>query len=652
MALGIWDYLDNGGSLLPVTTEANRGGLLPIERRRHTGGLLDPDHVLLEASALQPAHRTLGRGHYSRARQASAPLRGRVSAPAPANPAIERLKNDPLLNDAQRVEIAAAAERGRARHAGQTAVDVGFGDRLWENANAGFLGLDNVIPGNLASAFYHGAANGRPEQERAEYLDGLIKAMTAEIAKHPPDSPERVALQAQLDETRKEAKRLEVTATGKRLNHGRSMAEVEGAYEALPEANTIGGKAAAVIGQGIGMTASPENFILPGAAPIARTASPILNRVIAGAVTQGTINAGLDPALQAANVQRGAQEGHDPAGTALNAAVGALFGGALNVTTAMVSQVRNWVAAKLGKAPGQVTARDVTETVDASIFEDLGSARAANEPPSTSVAAQEARKQLPAPRIQELYESHPGLDEALATIPKLRESVLSGNVRVDKDFVTRFRNSGPLVDRLIREGEARRAKLTSHQRRVLEVMRRKRQEVPSRPGDAPAWHGRDGTRTPGEPVEPFSRTPEMDQGLVDFAKQCMEVGDRHLRRDLGAVTPEEVARIKERTGLDVTGYRRETDNYGLRHIIQQHGDAATEKARGQLPVSREHIGLIPWIVRTTEPEKSKRRSRRHDLPVIQYEKRINGTVIYYEEVRSKENGALVPHGMYIKDARK
>ena len=41
---------------------------------------------------------------------------------------------------------------------------------------------------------------------------------------------------------------------------------------------------------------------------------------------------------------------------------------------------------------------------------------------------------------------------------------------------------------------------------------------------------------------------------------------------LGKITDEQAKKIQDQTGLDVHGYNRVIDNFGLQHIIKKHGN--------------------------------------------------------------------------------
>lgn len=83
-----------------------------------------------------------------------------------------------------------------------------------------------------------------------------------------------------------------------------------------------------------------------------------------------------------------------------------------------------------------------------------------------------------------------------------------------------------------------------------------------------------------------------------FARQSISIADRRTLLSLGRV--QNAALILEKTGLNVVGFTRILDNYGVRHTLKQHGDPVKEAKRGQIAVTLEDFGKIGLV--TTEPD--------------------------------------------------
>ncbi len=127
--------------------------------------------------------------------------------------------------------------------------------------------------------------------------------------------------------------------------------------------------------------------------------------------------------------------------------------------------------------------------------------------------------------------------------------------------------------------------------------------------------------------------------LVDFTLEDKTNVKRAVR--FQTVTPEEAASLKERTSLELEGYHHTIDNYGIKHVLEQHGDLISEGHRGQLPIERSDIQMIPEIVNNYDSVKLIPKGSKGDaspaLDLIRYEKRIDGSVYYVEEIRTGRN---------------
>ncbi|MDI1243817.1 MAG: hypothetical protein PSV24_00245 [Rhodoferax sp.] len=86
--------------------------------------------------------------------------------------------------------------------------------------------------------------------------------------------------------------------------------------------------------------------------------------------------------------------------------------------------------------------------------------------------------------------------------------------------------------------------------------------------------------------------------ITKSATEAMEIADRRTQEIIGKV--ENAALILEKTGLDVRGYTRIIDNYGVRHTMKQHGNEVQEIKRGQIAVTWDDFSKIALI--TSEPD--------------------------------------------------
>lgn len=116
------------------------------------------------------------------------------------------------------------------------------------------------------------------------------------------------------------------------------------------------------------------------------------------------------------------------------------------------------------------------------------------------------------------------------------------------------------------------------------------------------------------------------------------------------VGQKEADKLNSAIGIDLTGFVHQLTAGGIRHIFKSHGDEQTEKARGQLPITKEDILLIPLITRDFDEvalAKEKSEGRR----VLIYSKKIGNMYFYYETVGGKKNKTLQPKTMYKRKAK-
>lgn len=131
-------------------------------------------------------------------------------------------------------------------------------------------------------------------------------------------------------------------------------------------------------------------------------------------------------------------------------------------------------------------------------------------------------------------------------------------------------------------------------------------------------------------------------------KSLSSTTNEQIKCSLGNISKTVSETVKTITGLNVDGYECIIDNFAIIHTILQHGNAAKEEKRGQIAVTLDYFEKIPMVIknpdRITDGGTSKIGRR-----VIIYEKRVNGVIIYVEEIRTKQK-ELAMLTMYIKKA--
>lgn len=104
----------------------------------------------------------------------------------------------------------------------------------------------------------------------------------------------------------------------------------------------------------------------------------------------------------------------------------------------------------------------------------------------------------------------------------------------------------------------------------------------------------------------------------------------------GEVTGVQAAAIEKATNIDILGFERVLDSYGIKHILKNHGKAS-EELRGQEPITVEDFKKIPDVVENYDKVFVGGISKKNKFPMIAYVKRVNGVILVIEEQReSKE----------------
>ncbi len=116
---------------------------------------------------------------------------------------------------------------------------------------------------------------------------------------------------------------------------------------------------------------------------------------------------------------------------------------------------------------------------------------------------------------------------------------------------------------------------------------------------------------------------------------------------LGKVKPDLREKLQV-LGIDVKGFEHIIDNFAIRHTVLGHGNAKKEEARGLLPVTLDCLEMIPDIILNPDSISIGGKNKIGRL-VILYTKRVNGFIVYVEEIRTKRK-FLAMQTMYIKKA--
>ena len=123
--------------------------------------------------------------------------------------------------------------------------------------------------------------------------------------------------------------------------------------------------------------------------------------------------------------------------------------------------------------------------------------------------------------------------------------------------------------------------------------------------------------------------------LKDFIRKVLDnPSNIQEKYSLGKITDEQAKVIQEKTGLDVSGYERVIENFGLYHTLKHHGSKKKEERRGQKAISPDDFEKIPKIVNEPDEIINLGQCKRGGV-LIQFIKRIGDLFFYDEEIRNK-----------------
>ena len=117
--------------------------------------------------------------------------------------------------------------------------------------------------------------------------------------------------------------------------------------------------------------------------------------------------------------------------------------------------------------------------------------------------------------------------------------------------------------------------------------------------------------------------------LVQFAISSKNAVNKKV--SISTITVSEAKTLKAKTDLDLNGYTRIIDKFGINHTLKEHGNEKTERPRGLIPVTKEDFEFIPEIVKSENVIYSGK--SKLGLDCLLYEAIIDEIYYYIEEVR-------------------
>lgn len=137
------------------------------------------------------------------------------------------------------------------------------------------------------------------------------------------------------------------------------------------------------------------------------------------------------------------------------------------------------------------------------------------------------------------------------------------------------------------------------------------------------------------------------QEAVQFVRNAISDRTNTDRAYLGKVPDSVAQRVKQETGVDVTGLSVMVNGDDVRHILKKHGDPLREAAKNQIPVTAEAIARIPEIIASPDSVSLSDTVDGKGRQAIVFEKQFGDTYITIQGV-SNGKKLLQTDTMYIK----
>lgn len=139
-----------------------------------------------------------------------------------------------------------------------------------------------------------------------------------------------------------------------------------------------------------------------------------------------------------------------------------------------------------------------------------------------------------------------------------------------------------------------------------------------------------------------ARSYEDVRGFIDNVEKF----DRDKSLFLGKIGDKNAAKILTETGVDVKGKSLVLNSSNLRHIFNNHGNAASEALSGQIAVTKNNIESV--IETLVEPD-SVERSDENGKVGIMFKKNINGRVMAITILSEKKKALTLKSAWIIKN---
>ena len=119
---------------------------------------------------------------------------------------------------------------------------------------------------------------------------------------------------------------------------------------------------------------------------------------------------------------------------------------------------------------------------------------------------------------------------------------------------------------------------------------------------------------------------------VNFVRNALRNRQSTERAYLGKIPDSTARRVLDETGVNISGYNAILHSDNIRHIIKNHGDPLMEPLRGQVPLTAEHIAMIPEVLSTPDRVYLSPETDSRGRKILVFEKNIDGNYITMQAV--------------------
>lgn len=107
---------------------------------------------------------------------------------------------------------------------------------------------------------------------------------------------------------------------------------------------------------------------------------------------------------------------------------------------------------------------------------------------------------------------------------------------------------------------------------------------------------------------------------------------KQIKVSLGKLSEEEIAKIAQETGFDLTDFERIIDNYAIKHINKKHGNEKKEASRGQVAIDEADYQQIAALIDKSSVEYSGKNDIGNDT--LMHVAELDWLYFYVEEIRT------------------